>query len=96
MPAVKLTNKHLETYPFPEKGSPAVELWDTEQRGLLCKITRAGGRIFMVAYRAPDGTKRKPRIGAFGAIILPQAREAAKAMLGASPRSARHRVSSAS
>ena len=82
MPAIKLTNKLIETHPIPE-GSRTVELWDTEQRGLLCKFTPAGGRIFIVAYRAPDGTKRKPRIGAFGAITLTQAREAAKHILGA-------------
>lgn len=80
MPAVKLTNKLLTTYPQPER---TVELWDTEQKGLLCRITPAGGRIFMAFYRAADGTQRKPRIGAFGQITLPQAREAARHMLGA-------------
>jgi hypothetical protein len=80
MPSVKLTNKLLTTYPQPRR---TVELWDTEQRGLLCRITPAGGRIFMVFYRAADGTQRKPRIGAFAQITLPQARDAAKHMLGA-------------
>jgi hypothetical protein len=79
MPAARLTNKLIENHPFSER---AVERWDTEQRGLLCKITPAGSRVFMVAYRAADGTKRKPRLGAFGQITLPQAREAAKKMLG--------------
>jgi integrase len=80
MPSVRLTNKLIENHPVPAR---AVELWDTEQRGLLCKITPAGRRIFMVTYRAADGTKRKPRLGAFGQITLPQARAAAKDMLGA-------------
>jgi len=82
MPSVRLTNKLIENHPLPE-GSRTVELWDTEQKGLLCKLTPAGGRIFMVAYRSADGTKRKPRLGAFGQITLPQAREAARHMLGA-------------
>jgi integrase len=82
MPAVKLTNRLIENHPLPE-GSGTVELRDTEQKGLLCKLTAAGARIFMLAYRAADGTKRKPRLGAFGQITLPQAREAARQMLGA-------------
>ena len=67
-------------------GKP-VELWDATQKGLLLKITPPskrhpeGQKIFMVAYRAADGTKRKPKVGVFGAITLEQAREAAKTML---------------
>jgi integrase len=79
MPAVKLTNRMIEAV-LPQPKS--IELWDTEQRGLLVKVTPAGNRIFMVFYRAPDGTKRKPRIGAYGQITLAQAREAARQMLG--------------
>src|SRR6516225_9631163 len=79
MPAVKLTNRLIEATAPQEK---PVELWDTEQRGLLVKITPAGKRVFMVFYRTADGTKRKPRIGAYGQITLAQAREAARQMLG--------------
>jgi integrase len=79
MPAVKLINRLIEaTVP---QAKP-IELWDTEQRGLLLKITPAGARVFMVFYRAPDGTKRKPRIGAYGQITLVQAREVTRQMLG--------------
>lgn len=74
MPRIKLTKKFIEGHPVPAK---AVELWDTEQRGLLCKITPAGKRVFMAFYRTADGTKRKPRIGVFGQITLEQARDAA-------------------
>jgi integrase len=79
MAAVKLTNRLIEAV-VPQ--AKPLELWDTEQRGLLVKVTPAGNRIFMVFYRAPDGTKRKPRIGAYGQITLAQAREAARQMLG--------------
>jgi hypothetical protein len=82
MPSVRLTNKLIQSHPLPA-GSHTTELWDTEQKGLLRKLTAAGGRIFMVSYHAADGTKRKPRLGAFGQITLPQAREAARHMLGA-------------
>ena len=79
MPAVKLTNRLIEAAGPRDK---PFELWDTEQRGLLLKVTPTGKRIFMVFYRAPDGTKRKPRLGVYGQITLAQAREAARQMLG--------------
>ena len=87
MLTVKLTKKLIELYPTPEK---PVELYDSERRGLICKITPAGNRVFLVAYRSADGTKRKPRIGTFGQITLDQARETAgnllaKVSLGENP-----------
>jgi integrase len=79
MPAVKLTKRLIETFAPQAK---LVELWDTQQRGLLCKITPAGNRVFMVFYRTAAGVKRKPRIGSARQITLAQAREAARQMLG--------------
>ena len=38
MPSARLTNKLIESHPLPE-GSRTVELWDTEQKGLLSKLT---------------------------------------------------------
>ena len=78
MPTVKLTKRLIEEYQPPEE---AVELYDSAQRGLICKVTPAGSRVFLVHYRSPDGTKRKPRIGIFGQITLDQARQAAERML---------------
>ena len=79
MPTVKLTNALIEAQPL---GAKPIELWDTAQKGLLLKVTPAGSKIFMVFYRAADGTKRKPRLGTFGQITLTQAREAARHVLG--------------
>src|SRR6516165_9073846 len=79
MPAVKLTSALIEAQPL---GAKPIELWDTAQKGLLLKVTPAGSKIFMVFYRAADGTKRKPRLGTFGQITLAQAREAARHVLG--------------
>jgi integrase len=84
MARMKLTKPVVEA--ATAVGKP-LELWDTIQKGLVLKVTPpskrypAGQKIFMVAYRAADGTKRKPRIGVFGAITLEQAREAARVML---------------
>jgi len=84
MARMKLTKTVVEA--AKAVGKP-LELWDTAQKGLVLKVTPPserypdGQKIFLVAYRAADGTKRKPRLGVFGAITLEQAREAAKAML---------------
>jgi integrase len=78
MPTVKLTKKLIELYAVPTR---PIELYDSERRGLICKITPTGNRIFLVGYRSADGTKRKPRIGVFGQITLDQAREAAGKLL---------------
>jgi hypothetical protein len=60
VPAVKLTKRLIETTAPQAK---PIELWDTQQRGLLCKITPAGSRVFMVFYRTNAGQKRKPQLG---------------------------------
>jgi integrase len=78
MPTVKLTKKLIALHPTPEK---SIELYDSERRGLICKITPNGSRVFLVNCRSADGTKRKPRIGVFGQITLDQAREAAGKLL---------------
>lgn len=80
MPTVKLTKRLIESWPV---GAKAIELRDSETTGFLCKITPAGRRTFMIAYRAADGTKRQPKIGTLGALTLDEARTVAKRMLGA-------------
>ena len=50
------------------------ELRDTIIPGFLLKVTPTGRRIFMLAYVANDGQRRKPAIGRFGEITVEQAR----------------------
>jgi Arm DNA-binding domain len=50
------------------------ELRDTIIPGFLLKVTPAGRKIFMVAYVANDGQRRKPAIGRFGEVTVEQAR----------------------
>jgi len=50
------------------------ELRDTITPGFLLKVTPTGRKIFMVAYVANDGQRRKPAIGRFGEITVEQAR----------------------
>jgi len=71
MPKLKLTKTvadaaRPETVPY--------ELRDTIIPGFLLKVTPTGRKIFMVAYVANNGQRRKPAIGRFGEITVEQAR----------------------
>ncbi|SKA36222.1 Site-specific recombinase XerD [Enhydrobacter aerosaccus] len=54
------------------------ELRDTVIPGFLLKVTPAGRKVFMVAYVANNGQRRKPAIGRFGEITVEQARNIAQ------------------
>lgn len=54
------------------------ELRDTMIPGFLVKITPAGRKIFMVAYVAHNGQRRKPAIGRYGEVTVEQARNIAQ------------------
>ena len=58
-------------------------MFDTEQKGLGVRITKQGGRVFILQWI--DGAtrdKRREVLGDFGKITLKQARQAAQARLG--------------
>ena len=61
---VDTATAHMEPY----------ELRDTLIPGFLLKVTPTGRKIFMVAYVAVNGQRRKPAIGRFGEITVEQAR----------------------
>jgi integrase len=50
------------------------ELRDTAIPGFLIKVTPTGRKVFMVAYVAHNGQRRKPAIGRFGEVTVEQAR----------------------
>lgn len=54
---------------------------DTTTPGFLLKVTPAGRKIFMIAYTAANGQRRKPAIGRFGEITVEQARSIAQTWL---------------
>ena len=75
MPRMKLTKTAAET------AAPAAKdyvIHDTLTPGFLLKVTPAGRKMFMVAYTAANGQRRKPAIGRFGAITVEQARAIAQ------------------
>jgi hypothetical protein len=75
MPKLKLTKTVVDAAQ-PEKDP--YELRDAAIPGFLLKVTPTGRKVFMVAYVANNGQRRKPAIGRFGEITVEQARAIAQ------------------
>lgn len=75
MPRLKLTKTVVDSAQ-PEKDP--YELRDAAIPGFLLKVTPTGRKVFMVAYVANNGQRRKPAIGRFGEITVEQARTIAQ------------------
>jgi integrase len=75
MPRLKLTKTVVDSAQ-PDKN--AYELRDAATPGFLLKVTPTGRKVFMVAYVANNGQRRKPAIGRFGEITVEQARAIAQ------------------
>lgn len=75
MPKIKLTKTAVEAATSQER---EYELRDTTIPGFLVKVTPTGRKIFMVAYVAHNGQRRKPAIGRYGEITVEQARNIAQ------------------
>lgn len=75
MPKLKLTKTAVDAAQPADKD---YELRDTTIPGFLLKVTPTGRKIFMVAYVAGNGQRRKPAIGRFGEITVEQARSIAQ------------------
>lgn len=71
MPKLKLT-KTIAEGAQPE--AKDYEIRDTAIPGFVMKVTPAGRKMFMLAYTAANGQRRKPAIGRFGEITVEQAR----------------------
>lgn len=71
MAMIKLTKTAVETA---QAQAQAVELRDTVVPGLLCKITPASRRVFMLQYRTIAGERRKAALGQFGELTVEQVR----------------------
>jgi integrase len=78
MPKLKLT-KTVVDGARPE--AKDYEIRDTVTPGFLLKVTPSGRRIFMLAYTAANGQRRKPAIGRYGELTVEQARSIAQEWL---------------
>lgn len=79
---MKLTEAAINALECPPGRRDAM-VFDTEQKGLGVRLTRQGGKIFVLQWR-DDVTREKRRevLGDFGKITVKQARKAAQARLG--------------
>jgi integrase len=78
----KLTEAAIDALECPP-GKRDAMVFDTEQKGLGVRLTRQGGKIFVLQWRdAVTRDKRREVLGDFGKITLKQARQAAQARLG--------------
>jgi integrase len=92
MPKLKLTKTAVDAA---QPRNTSWELRDTAIPGLLLKVTPAGRKVFMLAYTAANGQRRKPAMGQFGEITVEQARVIAQDWLsevrkGKDPSAERH------
>ena len=71
MPRLKLTKTVVGTA---QPDTEPYELRDAAVPGFLLKVTPTGRKVFMLAYVANNGQRRKPAIGRFGEITVEQAR----------------------
>lgn len=76
--AVELTKKFIQSL-CPD--SKPLEISDTTH-GLILRLQPTGRLTFYFAYRAPDGNKKRIKIGLYESIGLPQARELARKHAG--------------
>src|SRR5262245_11185922 len=75
MPKIKLTKTAVDAATPQDRD---YELRDTTIPGFLVKVTPTGRKIFMIAYVAHNGQRRKPAIGRYGEITVEQARNIAQ------------------
>ncbi|EPC6044800.1 hypothetical protein BMF90_06635 [Serratia sp. OLHL2] len=78
MAKIKLTKPAVDTAP---SQAQAIELRDSLLPGLLCKITPASRKVFMLHYRTNASARRKPALGLSGALTIEQTRSLAQEWL---------------
>ena len=76
---VKLTTRLIKSI---EPTGERIVLHDTEIRGLQCRISAAGKKVFYLYYRTEDGQERRPALGEFGTASLEKFRKKAQHWLG--------------
>jgi integrase len=78
---MKLTEKTIASLAC-EAGQKDRLVFDDTVRGLGLRISNKGAKNFIVQFRNASGGKRRLPLGAWGAITLEQARQAARSALG--------------
>ncbi len=80
MALLKITKRHVDAAPIPEKGD--AYFWDTDLRGFGLRVTPRGVRSYVVQYRLPGRPARRVTIGIHGSPWTPEkARDRAEHIL---------------
>jgi integrase len=79
--AFKLTQRTVEAARCPP-AKKDILLFDAETRGFGLRVTAAGSKTFIAQYHTTTGNRRVP-LGTFGVLTVEQARQMARAVLGA-------------
>ena len=77
---MKLTDASVSTLACPAGAKDAL-VFDDQLPGFGVRVTKRGGRTFLVQYRVA-GTRRRLVLGTFGTLATEEARKRAKAALG--------------
>lgn len=78
---MKLTNDILKRA-MPEPGK-RLELRDSEEPGLIFRVTESGARSWSLRYRNAAGEQRRKSLGSYPSVTLSKAREEARKTKGA-------------
>src|SRR5688572_7771507 len=73
--AQRLTDSGVKALPSPASGNRIY--YDSEMRGLGCRVTAAGVKAFVLNYRTRSGTERRYTIGQYPAWKVSAARQEA-------------------
>lgn len=80
--AVKITKRVVDSITAPAKGMPPVEVWDAEVKGFHVRVPHSGRAVYRCWFRT-GGVQKVQTLGVHGAVTAEQARERARAVVGA-------------
>lgn len=82
MPTVELTTRrgrnHIDNLAVPDATSRQIDYNDGSTAGLTLRVFSSGRRSWLFRYRAPDGTRRRMKLGDYPALSLEKARREAE------------------
>lgn len=65
-----------------EPADKIYDVWDSEIKGFLVRVSTTGNKSFRLSYRNQDGKRQTFTIGRFGNVTTAQARDIAKTKIG--------------
>ncbi len=82
IPVAKITKRVVDSIAPPPRDEAPAEVWDSELKGFHVRVPPSGRAVYRLWYRV-DGKQKVATLGAHGPVTPEQARERARALLGA-------------